>query len=259
MLFRSNHSYQRRSHYLGIKVGAASWGKAGIAYITAILFFAIYTPEWVAELNQFLNRSGWLGQIKFMPMLWGILAAAALVSLAFQQAARLYFKHSVEQRLAQAEKPDKHAAVMFTELLAAQSGIGLSERDDLDRAEAIFKEKEGIQRAAKVVDAKPTFSPSSTTQEFKPALPNVESPGHAMTASIGAQPTNQVPQRIRRALWKRLATSVIFGLIGLVSGVIAFGLSGQGNFGTALVLIFPITGSVLGFRFRKFSQKVYPS
>lgn len=40
-----NHSYQRRSQYLGIKVGAASWGKAGIAYITAILFFAIYTPE----------------------------------------------------------------------------------------------------------------------------------------------------------------------------------------------------------------------
>ena len=253
-----NHSYQRRMHYLGIKVGAASWSKAGIAYITAALCFAIYTPEWVAGLNQFLNNSGWLGQIKFMPMLWGILAAAAFVSLAFQQAARLYFKHSIEQTLAQAEKPDKHAAVMFTELLAAQSDIGLHESDDLDRAEAIFKEREGMQPAAKVVDAGLTVSPPSTAQEFNPAPPKVESSVHAITSSVDAQPT-QTHQRMKRALWKRLATSVTFGVLGVVSGVIAFGLLGQGDFGTALVLIFPLIGLVWGFKFRKFSQEVLQS
>jgi hypothetical protein len=249
-----NHSYQRRSHYLGIKVGAASWGKAGIAYITAILFFAIYTPEWVAGLNQFLNNSGWLGQIKFIPMLWGILAAAALISLAVQQAARLYFKHSIEQTLAQAEKPDKHAAVMFTELLAAQSDIGLHESDDLDRAEAIFKEKEGIRQAAKVVDAVEVVSLTSTAPKVSPAPPEVETSVQAITASVDAQ-TVQMPLRIKRTLWMRLVTSVGFGALGLVSGVVAFGLLGQGDFGTALVLIFPLIGLVWGFRFRKFSKK----
>ena len=253
-----NHSYQRRSHYLGIKVGAASWGKAGIAYITAILFFAIYTPEWVAELNQFLNRSGWLGQIKFIPMLWGILAAAALISLAVQQTARLYFKHSIEQTLAQAGKPDKHEAVMFTELLAAQSDIGLHERDDLDRAEAIFKEKEGIRQAAKVVDAGKVASPPSTAQKVSTAPPEVERSAHALTTSVDAQ-TAQMPPRIKRTLWKRLVTSVGFGALGLVSGVVAFGLVGQGDFGTALVLIFPLIGLVWGFRFRKFSQNTVQS
>lgn len=253
-----NYSYQRRSHYLGIKVGAASWSKAGIAYITAILFFAIYTPEWVAELNQFLNRSGWLGQIKFIPMLWGILAAAAFVSLAFQQAARLYFKHSIEQTLAQAEKPDKHEAVMFTELLAAQSDIGLHESDDLDRAEAIFKEKEGIQQAAKVVDAGKAASPPLTAQKVSAAPPEVERSAHAFTVSVDAQ-TAQMPPRIKRTLWKRLVTSVGFGALGLVSGVVAFGLVGQGDFGTALVLILPLIGLVWGFRFRKFSQNTVQS
>jgi hypothetical protein len=248
-----NHSYQRRSHYLGIKVGAASWGKAGIAYITAILFFAIYTPEWVAGLNQFLNNSGWLGQIKFIPMLWGILAAAALISLAVQQAARLYFKHSIEQTLAQAEKPDKHEAVMFTELLAAQSDIGLTERDDLDRAEAIFKKKEEIRQAAKVDDAGQVDSPQSTAQRISAARPEVESSAHALTATADAQ-TAQMPPRIKRTLWKRLVTSVGFGAIGLVSGVVAFGLFGQGDFGTALVLIFPLIGFFWGFKFRQFSQ-----
>jgi hypothetical protein len=248
-----NHSYQRRSHYLGIKVGAASWGKAGIAYITAILFFAIYTPEWVAELNQFLNKSGWLGQIKFIPMLWGILAAAALISLAVQQAARLYFKYSIEQTLARAEKPDKHAAVMFTELLAVQSGIGLTERDDLDRAEAIFKKKEEIRQAAKVDDAGQVDSPPSTAQRISAARPEVESSAHALTATADAQ-TAQMPPRIKRTLWKRLVTSVGFGAIGLVSGVVAFGLFGQGDFGTALVLIFPLIGFFWGFKFRQFSQ-----
>lgn len=247
------HSHQRRSHYLGIKIGAASWGKAGIAYITSILFFAIYTPEWVAELNQFLNRSGWLGQIKFIPMLWGILAAAALISLAVQQVARLYFKHSIEQTLAQAEKPDKHEAVMFTELLAGQSDIGLHERDDLDRAEAIFKEKEGLRQAAKVVDAGKVASPPSTAQKVSLAPPEVERSVYAHTASVDAQ-TAQMPPRIKRTLWKRLVTSIGFGALGLVSGVVAFGLLGQGDFGTALVLIFPLIGLVWGFRFRKFSQ-----
>ena len=249
-----NHSYQRRSHYLVIKVGAASWGKAGIAYITATLFFAIYTPEWVAELNQFLNRSGWLGQIKFIPTLWGILAAAALISLAVQLAARLYFKHSIEQTLAEAEKPDKHAAVMFTELLAAQSDIGLYESDDLDRAEAILKERAGIQPAAKVVDAGKVVSPPSTAQKVSPAPPEVETAVHALKASVDAQMA-QMPPRIKRTLWKRLVTSVGFGALGVVSGVVAFGLLGQGDFGTALVLIFPLIGLVWGFRFRKFSQK----
>jgi hypothetical protein len=253
-----NYSYQRRSHYLGIKVGAASWSKAGIAYITAALCFAIYTPEWVAGLNQFLNNSGWLGQIKFIPMLWGILAAAAFVSLAFQQAARLYFKHSIEQTLAQAEKPDKHAAVMFTELLAAQSDIGLHESDDLDRVEAILKERAGIQPAAKVVDVGLTVSPPSTAQKVSPAPPEVETSVHALTASVDAQ-TAQMPLRIKRTLWKRLVTSVGFGALGLVSGVVAFGLLGQGDFGTALVLIFPLIGLVWGFRFRKFSRNTIQS
>lgn len=253
-----NYSYQRRSHYLGIKVGAASWNKAGIAYITAALCFAIYTPEWVAGLNQFLNNSGWLGQIKFIPMLWGILAAAAFVSLAFQQAARLYFKHSIEQMLAQAEKPDKHAAVMFTELLAAQSDIGLHESDDLDRVEAILKERAGIQPAAKVVDVGLTVSPPSTAQKVSPAPPEVETSAHALKASVDAQ-TAQMPPRIKRTLWKRLVTSVGFGALGLVSGVVAFGLLGQGDFGTALVLIFPLIGLVWGFRFRKFSQNTIKS
>lgn len=253
-----NYSYQRRSHYLGIKVGAASWSKAGIAYITAALCFAIYTPEWVAGLNQFLNNSGWLGQIKFIPMLWGILAAAAFVSLAFQQAARLYFKHSIEQTLAQAEKPDKHAAVMFTELLAAQSDIGLHESDDLDRVEAILKERAGIQPAAKVVDVGLTVSPSSTAQKVSSAPPEVEMSVHALTASVDAQ-TAQMPPRIKRTLWKRLVTSVGFGALGLVSGVVAFGLLGQGDFGTVLVLIFPLIGLVWGFRFRKFSRNTIQS
>ena len=253
-----NYSYQRRSHYLAIKVGAASWGKAGIAYITAILFFAIYTPEWVAELNQFLNKSGWLGQIKFMPMLWGILAAAALVSLAFQQSARLYFKHSIEQRLTQAEKPEKHEAVMFTELLAAQSDIGLHDRDDLDRAKTIFKVKEGVQPAPKVVDSGQTVATSSTAQIFSPAPPKVETTAYAIAAPVNAQ-TKHTPPSMKRAFWKRLATSVGFGVLGLVLGVIAFGLLGQGNFGTALVLIFPLIGLVWGFQFRKFSQKILQS
>jgi len=252
------HSYQRRSHYLGIKVGAASWGKAGIAYITSILFFAIYTPEWVAQLNQFLNKSGWLGQIKFIPMLWGILAAAALISLAVQQAARLYFRHSIESTLVQAEKPEKHAAVMFTELFAAQSDIGLHESDDLDRAEAIFKEREGIKSATKAVDAVQVVAPPLTDQKLSPASPKCESSAHNITSSVDAQPT-QTPQRIKRALWKRLVTSVGFGLLGLVSGVVAFGLLGQGDFGTALVLIFPLIGLVWGFRFRKFSQNTNQS
>lgn len=248
-----NYSYQRRSHYLGIKVGAASWSKAGIAYITAALCFAIYTPEWVAGLNQFLNNSGWLGQHKFIPMLWAILAAAALISLAVQLAARLYFKHSIEQTLAQAEKPDKHAAVMFTELLAAQSDIGLYESDDLDRAEAILKERAGIQPAAKVVDAGKVVSPPSTAQKVSPAPPEVETAVHALKASVDAQMA-QMPPRFKRTLWKRMVTSLGFGALGLVSGVVAFGLLGQGDFGTALVLIFPLIGLAWGFRFCKFSQ-----
>lgn len=251
-----NHNHQRRSHYLGIKVGAASWSKAGKAYLTAILFFAIYTPEWVAQLNQFLSKSGWLGQIKSVPMLWGILSAAALISLAVQQAARLYFKYSIEQALEQAEKPDKHAAVMFTELLAAQSDIGIHESDDLDRAEAIFKEREGIKQAAKVVDAGTVVSPPATAQKVSAAPPEVERSVHARTASVYAQ-TAQMPPRIKRALWKRLVTSVGFGALGFVSGFVAFGLLGQGDFGTVLVLIFPLIGLVWGFRFRKFSQNTY--
>ncbi len=253
-----NHSHQRLAHYLSVKVGAASWRKAGIAYITAILFFVIYTTEWVAGLNQFLNNSGWLGQVKFMPLLWGILAASAFVSLAVQQAARLYFKHSIEKALEQAEKPDKFAAVMFTELLAAQSDIGLYESDDLDRAKAISKKREGVQTAAKVVDSGQAVATPSTAQNFIPAPPKVETTTHAITDSFDAQ-TTHTPPRMRRALWKRLATSVGFGALGLVSGVIAFGLSGQGDFGTALVLIFPLIGLVWGFKFRKFSQKVLQS
>ena len=68
-----------------------------------------------------------------------------------------------------------------------------------------------------------------------------------------------MPPRIKRTLWKRLVTSVGFGALGLVSGVVAFGLVGQGDFGTALVLIFPLIGLVWGFRFRKFSQNTVQS
>lgn len=253
-----NHSHQRKIHNLGMKIGDASWGEAGIASIAAVLFFAINNPEWAAGQKQFLKTSGLFGQIGFIPMLWGILAAAALISLTVEQVVRHYFKYSVEKRLAQAEKPDKHAAFMFTELLAAESDVGLHESDDLDRAKAIFNEREGIQPASKLVDAVQVVSPPSTTQKVSPAKPKFESSALAITSSVDAQPT-QTHQRMKRALWKRLVTSLGFGSLGLVSGVVAFGLLGQGDFGTVLVLIFPLIGLVWGFRFRKFSQNTNQS
>ena len=96
-------------------------------------------------------------------------------------------------------------------------------------------------------------SPPSTAQRISAARPEVESSAHALTATADAQ-TAQMPPRIKRTLWKRLVTSVGFGAIGLVSGVVAFGLFGQGDFGTALVLIFPLIGFFWGFKFRQFSQ-----
>ena len=121
-----------------------------------------------------------------------------------------------------------------------------------------MKERAGIQPAAKVVDVGLTVSPPSTAQKVSPAPPEVETSVHALTASVDAQ-TAQMPLRIKRTLWKRLVTSVGFGALGLVSGVVAFGLLGQGDFGTALVLIFPLIGLVWGFRFRKFSRNTIQS
>lgn len=92
----------------------------------------------------------------------------------------------------------------------------------------------------------------------KPVLEHLDNTNHtsSLSAHSVADRITSPPRRIKRALWKRLATSVTFGVIGLVSGVIAFGLLGQGDFGTALVLIFPLIGLVWGFKFRKFPQNV---
>ena len=254
-----NYSYQRRLHYLKIKAAAAAWRKAGFAYITAIVGFLIYTPSWVAELNQFLNKSGSFGQIKQVPLLWGILAAAAIISIAVQQVMRLYCKYSLQRRLELGVKPDKHVAVRFTELLAAQSGVGLYESDDLSRAEVIFKEREATKKAPDAVAELQPVSKPSAGQQFRPAPPMAESASPAITASSSTKAAAPAPVRLKRALWKRLATAVIFGLIGLVSGFITFGLSGQGNFGVVAILILPIVGLAWGFNFRKYSQKVKPT
>ena len=251
-----NYSYQRRLHFTSIKVNAISWSNAGFAYVAAVIIFLVATPEWVAGLNQFLNKSGWLGQIKSIPMLWEALAAAAFVSLAIQQVTRLYCRYSVTRRFALAEKPDKHIAVRFTELLAAQSKIGLYERSDLDRAEAIFKEREASKQAANpVVEQQPDLK-IADAQEIKNTLPLAESPSLGMGISTSTKTATVAPLRVKRALWKRMATASIFGLIGFISGLIIFGTSGQGNFGVALVLILPLVGLAWGFNFRKFSQKV---
>jgi hypothetical protein len=97
-----------------------------------------------------------------------------------------------------------------------------------------------------------------TAQKVSAAPPEVETSVHAIIASVDAQ-TAQMPPRIKRTLWKRLVTSVGFGALGLISGVVAFGLFGQGDFGTALVLIFPLIGLFWGFRFRKLSQNTNQS
>jgi hypothetical protein len=269
----NNYSSQRREYFIDIKAKAVSWEKAGITYLAAALCFLIYTPEWVAGLNQFLNKSVWLGEVKFLPMMWGILAASALVSIVIQQASKVYYKYALDNKLERAEKPPKHAAILFTEMLAFQSEIGLYEVEDFERAEAIFKEREANQLTqinkadlpskptlAEMVETKqelylhvvdqiqPLPKPNDRPLEESSALPL------QIEKSIQTTTENISPLVIKRPLWKRLLTSVAFGVFGVIAGFLGFGLSDQGNLGAAMVLIFPLVGLVWGFRFRKFSK-----
>ena len=189
----------------------------------------------------------------------GILAAAAIISIAVQQVMRLYCKYSLQRALELGVKPDKHVAVRFTELLATQSGVGLYESDDLSRAEVIFKEREATNQALNAVADVQPASKLSAGQQFKTAPAMAESASPAIAASTSTKAAIPAPVRLKRALWKRLAASVIFGMIGLVTGLITFGLSGQGNFGVVTILILPLVGLAWGFNFRKFSQKVKSS
>jgi hypothetical protein len=276
----NNYSHQRKLQYLSIKVGAAAWKNASIAYVVALICFSVYTPEWVLGLASFLNSSGWPGTVNSVPSLWGILAAAALVSVVIQQVLRIYYKHSLEHKLEQAEKPAKHVAVIFTEMLAIKSGIGLYDATDLDRAEALFKERQAIRATHSSEEELPRLLTLHDPQEVaKPKLVFA-----AMSTDLGAlaisdtnarqldgtrsdEVKNQTTQRDliqpssvkKRPIWKRLLTSIAFGFMGVIAGFLGFGISGQGNFGTALVLLLPLVGLVWGFQFRQFSQKVYPS
>jgi hypothetical protein len=245
------YSHQRREHYLNIKVAAASWRKAGFAFLIAIACFTVYTPTWVSVLNHYLSNSGWMGQINSMPLIWGVLAAAAMVSLAVQQLSRFYYRSAYDKELANGDEPGKLAAAWFTEYLAAQSEIGIYSSEDFERADNKLMVSEQQQPiAVSVMDAPTTQQPPASASQQTAEL--VEQP---VTKSSFSPPAESTPPKSTphptRALWKRVLASTLFTALGFFTGIVAFGLTGQGNFGTALVLIFPIVGMVWGFNFRK--------
>lgn len=238
-----NYSAARLDNYLGIKSGASAWRKAGIAYVIAALGFMVFTPDWVVGLNGFLGKSGWFGSFNQIPMLWGALAAAAAVSLLVQQVVRFYSKHATEQMLEQGKKPAMHAAIRFTEMLAAETGIGLCDSADFVKAETIFKERQAQTVVGLEICPKEPIAVLIDVP-VEPALP-----------SAIKQPEKNVsePLKTKRALWKRLLSSVGFGVGGFVCGFLIFGLSGQGNLGVALVLLLPVVGLTWGFNFKKYA------
>jgi outer membrane biosynthesis protein TonB len=208
-----NYRYARLNRYLEIKVGAASWKRAGIAYVIAIPFFFIARPDWVVGLSEFLNKSGWLGTFKAIPLLWGVLAAAAFVSLIVQQAIRLYSRHAIQRALEKGEKPARHAAIRFTEMLANELDIGLCEAADLETAKAIFKEREATENQT------PAPSPTLTVEvKPEPVVPKV--------AEQFKPKVNEVP-RPKRAFLKPLLLTAGFSLAGLVTAALYFGATGQ--------------------------------
>jgi len=71
-------------------------------------------------------------------------------------------------------------------------------------------------------------------------------------------PTDWPSSVKKRPIWKRFLTSIAFSFMGVIADFIGFGISGQDNFGTALVLLLPLIGLVWGLQFCRFSQKVYP-
>jgi hypothetical protein len=130
---------ERFHHYVNAVVKARSWNQATLAYVVALIGFMVVTPQWVVGLAGFLSRNSWVGPIASVPLLWGVMTAAAMVSVAVLGLGLMVRPHFVRSGLNKAPAPEETAAITFTERYAAMTGIGNCDPSDSGKSQAVDK------------------------------------------------------------------------------------------------------------------------